>query len=213
MTSTVKVERCGNRMEKIPRYVSAVLAVMAIWTYRLHAQEITYELDPAKTTIEFTVPATMHTVHGHFRLKRGSIHFNPATGTAGGNVVVDVKSGDTGNDRRDRKMHREVLQSGNYPEATFTPTHITGAADLTKNPTVQVQGILNVHGSDHPMTMITSVQQSGDQLNSTMRFVIPYTTWGLKNPSTFVLHVSDEVTLEITASGRIAQGTATGASP
>ena len=199
-------------MEKTSRYVLAALAVIAIWTCKVRAQEITYELDPAKTTIEFTLPATMHTVHGHFQLKRGSIHFNQATGEAGGSVVVDVKSGDTGNDGRDRKMHREVLQSANYPEATFTPTHISGAADLTKNPTVQVQGILNVHGSDHPMTMTASVQRNRDQLNSTTSFVIPYTKWGLKDPSTFILHVSDEVTVEITASGRIVQGTATGAS-
>jgi polyisoprenoid-binding protein YceI len=199
-------------MEKIPRYLSPVLAVLAICTCKLHAQEITYELDPAKTTIEFTVPATMHTVHGRFQMKRGSIHFNPATGRAGGAVVVDVKSGDTGNDGRDRKMHREVLQSANYPEATFTPRQISGAADLTKNPTVRVEGILNLHGSDHPMTMTASVQRSGDQLNSTIRFVIPYTEWGLKNPSTFILHVSDKVTMEITASGRIFQGAGTGAS-
>jgi polyisoprenoid-binding protein YceI len=199
-------------MEKIPRYLSPVLAVLAICTCKLHAQEITYELDPAKTTIEFTVPATMHTVHGRFQMKRGSIHFNPATGRAGGAVVVDVKSGDTGNDGRDRKMHREVLQSANYPEATFTPRQISGAADLTKNPTVRVEGILNLHGSDHPMTMTASVQRSGDQLNSTIRFVIPYTEWGLKNPSTFILHVSDKVTMEITASGRTLQGAATGAS-
>jgi polyisoprenoid-binding protein YceI len=126
--------------------------------------------------------------------------------------VVDVKSGDTGNDGRDRKMHREVLQSANYPEATFTPRQISGAADLTKNPTVRVEGILNLHGSDHPMTMTASVQRSGDQLNSTIRFVIPYTEWGLKNPSTFILHVSDKVTMEITASGRTLQGAATGAS-
>jgi polyisoprenoid-binding protein YceI len=199
-------------MEKIPRYLSPVLAVLAICTCKLHAQEITYELDPAKTTIEFTVPATMHTVHGRFQMKRGSIHFNPATGRAGGAVVVDVKSGNTGNDGRDRKMHREVLQSANYPEATFTPRQISGAADLTKNPTVRVEGILNLHGSDHPMTMTASVQRSGDQLNSTIRFVIPYTEWGLKNPSTFILHVSDKVTMEITASGRTLQGAATGAS-
>jgi polyisoprenoid-binding protein YceI len=199
-------------MEKIPRYLSPVLAVLAICTCKLHAQEITYELDPAKTTIEFTVPATMHTVHGRFQMKRGSIHFNPATGRAGGAVVVDVKSGDTGNDGRDRKMHREVLQSANYPVATFTPRQISGAADLTKNPTVQIEGILNVHGSDHPMTMTASVQRSGDQLNSTIRFVIPYTEWGLKNPSTFILHVSDKVSIEITASGRIFQSTATAAS-
>jgi hypothetical protein len=33
--------------------------------------------------------------------------------------------------------------------------------------------------------------------------VIPYIAWGLKNPSTFFLHVSDEVEVDITAAGRV----------
>ena len=181
------------------------LLVLGVAMQALHAQEMSYELDPAKTKIEFSVPATMHTVHGTFQLKSGLIHFNAATGQADGLVVVDVKSGQTGNDGRDRKMHREVLQSDSYPQATFRPTRLKQGADLKHNPTVQVSGILNIHGRDHEVTLAVPVQQTGDQLTTTIRFVIPYTEWGLKNPSTFILHVSNQADMEITTSGRLLQ--------
>jgi polyisoprenoid-binding protein YceI len=167
------------------------------------AQEVTYELDPGKTKIEFTVSATMHTVHGTFQLKHGLIHFNPITGEAGGMIVVDVKSGDTGNDGRDRKMHREVLQSERYPEATFKPVRIKGATDLRQNPTAEVEGVLNLHGADHSLTLNIPVRQQGEQLNAETQFVIPYVTWGMKNPSTFILHVSDKADMKISTSGHI----------
>ena len=38
------------------------LIVLGVATQALQAQEMSYELDPAKTKIEFSVPATMHTV-------------------------------------------------------------------------------------------------------------------------------------------------------
>jgi polyisoprenoid-binding protein YceI len=182
------------------------LIVLGVATQALQAQEMSYELDPAKTKIEFSVPATMHTVHGSFQLKSGSIHFDAATGKADGLVVVDVKSGQTGNDGRDRKMHREVLQSERYPQATFRPTRLNLGADLKQNPTVQVSGILNIHGSDHEVTLAVPVQQRGDELTTTIRFVIPYTEWGLKNPSTFMLHIGNQAQMEITSSGRLVQG-------
>lgn len=190
-----------------------ILILLGIATQALQAQEMSYELDPAKTKIEFSVPATMHTVHGSFQLKSGSIHFNTATGRADGLVVVDVKSGQTGNDGRDRKMHREVLQSERYPQATFRPTRLKEGADLKQNPTVQVSGILNIHGTDHEVTLAVPVQQTGDQLNGTIRLVIPYTEWGLKNPSTFILHVSNQADMEITTSGRLVQGKTTDTTP
>jgi hypothetical protein len=37
--------------------------------------------------------------------------------------------------------------------------------------------------------------------NAAARFPIPYVKWGLKNPSTFVLHVSQTVEIDIQASG------------
>src|SRR5450759_5728414 len=78
------------------------------------AQQITVNLDPAQTKIEWTLGATMHTVHGTFKLKRGSVTFDPRSGAASGEIVVDATSGERDNQSRDKKLHKEVLQSQDY---------------------------------------------------------------------------------------------------
>jgi polyisoprenoid-binding protein YceI len=110
---------------------------------------MTLELDPANTRIEFTLAATLHTMRGTFALKSGIIHFNPSNGAAGGLVVVDATSGDTGNTGRDRKMHQEILESQRYPEITFTPTRMSSKVEPEGDSKVQVDGIVRLHGSDH----------------------------------------------------------------
>jgi polyisoprenoid-binding protein YceI len=167
-------------------------------------QEFTVELNPADTAISFTLHATMHTVHGTFKLKSGSIRFNPSTGAASGLVVVDVTSGDTGNDGRDRKMHRDILESSKYPEAIFSPTKVSGQFSSKGSSTVELSGIFRLHGSDHPVTLSLPVQVEGSVVRTSTHLVIPYVAWGLKNPSTFVLRVGDKLDLEIKTSGRLA---------
>src|SRR5260221_11028112 len=88
------------------------------------AQQKTFTLDPTQTKVNFTVDSTLHTVHGDFRLKRGSIRFDSATGQAGGEVVVDAASGESGNSGRDRKMHKDILESPRYSDIVFTPQPI-----------------------------------------------------------------------------------------
>jgi hypothetical protein len=68
---------------------------------------------------------------------------------------------------------------------------------------VEVQGVLKLHGSDHPLTLIFHVQVSGDKLTAHTIFEIPYQQWGLKNPSTFFLRVSDKVLMDIQAAGKL----------
>jgi polyisoprenoid-binding protein YceI len=169
----------------------------------LHAQQTTMEIDPASTKIEFTLGDVLHTVHGSFRLKSGTISFNSATGEAGGSVVVDATSGDSGNKSRDRKMHKEILQSQQYPEISFSPNKIIGTVSAQGSSTVQVQGTFNLHGAGHPITLTVPVQLSPGAATATMHFVIPYVAWGLKNPSTFILRVSDKVEIDIKAMGHI----------
>jgi polyisoprenoid-binding protein YceI len=171
----------------------------------LRAQEMTLELDPANSRIEFTVAATLHTVHGTFALKSGTVHFNPSSGAASGLVVVDVTSGDSGNSGRDHKMHTEILESQRYPEITFTPAKMSGRFELQGDSAVQVEGILRLHGSDHAMTLTFPVQTKGNSLSARTHIVIPYVEWGLKNPSTFLLHVSDKVEVDVTAAGQVQQ--------
>lgn len=160
------------------------------------------ELNPANSRIEFTLAATLHSVHGTFALKSGTIHFNPSTGTASGLVVVDATSGDTGNKGRDHKMHQDVLESQRYPEITFTPTKLSGKVELQGESAVQMDGIFRLHGADHPMTLALPVQAKGNSLSVRTHIVIPYIAWGLKNPSTFLLHVGDKVEVDVTATGQ-----------
>jgi polyisoprenoid-binding protein YceI len=185
-----------------PRLALAVLTTL--WAaLPASAQETTLRLDPEKTTVQFTLEATMHTVHGSFRLKRGAIQFNPATGAANGSVVVDATTGESGNPKRDRNMHRDVLLSTRYPEITFTPTRVVGAVAPQGESSVQVEGILRLLGSDHPITLPVKAQVNGSELRATTNFTIPYVAWGLKNPSTFLLHVADKVELNIVAVGKL----------
>jgi len=180
-----------------------LLLTLGLNAEALLAQKMTLELDPANTRINFTLEATLHTVHGTFVLKSGTIHFNPSTGSASGLVVVDAASGDSENKGRDHKMHDEILESQRYPEITFTPTKLSGKVDLQGNSNVQVDGTLKLHGDEHPMTLTLPVQVKGDNLRAQTHIVIPYILWGLKNPNTFLLHVSDKVEVDISAVGRI----------
>ena len=104
------------------------------------AEQIQVTLDPAQTTVEWTLVASLHTVHGTFKMKSGTVSFDLKSGTASGLIIVDATSGDTGNHARDKKMHKEILESQLYPEITFTPERVIGNVLQKGNSTIQVQG-------------------------------------------------------------------------
>jgi polyisoprenoid-binding protein YceI len=195
----------GKQRTRMTRWVRAGLLFLIVGSTAkaLLAQESTLELDPANTKIEFTLAASLHTVHGTFALKSGTIHFNLSTGSASGLVVVDASSGNSGNNGRDHKMHQEILESQRYPEITFTPAKISGTVKSEGNSSVQVDGIFKLHGTDHPLTLTLPTQVHGQSLSAQAHITIPYVAWGLKNPSTFILHVSDKVDIDINAVGRV----------
>jgi polyisoprenoid-binding protein YceI len=165
-----------------------------------HAQETVVNLDPAQTKIEFTVDSTLHTVHGTFMLKSGTIHFDSATGKAGGSIVVDATSGDSDSAGRNKKMHQEVLESHKFPEVTFTPNRVQGTVARTGNSNLQVFGVFRLHGQDHDMALNISVTPgSGGRMQLTTDFSVPFIDWGLKDPSSFILHVNKIVSVHVTA--------------
>jgi polyisoprenoid-binding protein YceI len=142
-------------------------------------------------------------VDGSFKLKSGAIQFNPATGEASGDVVVDATSGESGNDSRDRKMHKSVLESQNYSEIIFVPERVQGQVSLSGDSHVQIQGLVKLHGSQHEITILADIQVTGAQLTANLHFAIPYVGWGLKDPSTFVLRVEKKVDMAIRVAGSL----------
>jgi polyisoprenoid-binding protein YceI len=198
-----RTECSGRMFNKAWTSLASALVLSVLLSTSLYAQEDVLELDPAQTHIQFTLGATLHTVHGTFKLKSGTVRFNPSTGKASGLVVVDVTSGESGNDGRDRKMHKDVLQSSQYTEATFVPAQIKGTVAPQTDSQVEIQGVFNLHGSKHDLTLPFHVKRAGGQVTASTHFAIPYQQWGLKNPSTLFLRVSDKVDIDIQAVGHL----------
>jgi polyisoprenoid-binding protein YceI len=157
------------------------------------------ELNPAKTGIAFTVGSTLHTVHGTFKLKRGSIRFDPETGKAAGEIVIDVPSGASGSGMRDKRMQKEILESQKYPEAVFTPDRMDGHLAVQGQSEVDVHGSLKIHGGDHELTLHFRAEAAGNQYTVSTRFTIPYVQWGMKNPSNILLKVDEKVEMDVKA--------------
>jgi polyisoprenoid-binding protein YceI len=175
----------------------------ALWASLAQAQQKTFTLDPAQTKVNFTVDSTLHTVHGDFRLKRGSIQFDNATGVASGELIVDSASGESGSDGRDKKMHKDILESPKYSDIVFTPQHVKGTVANEGKSNVEVEGILTMHGKSKPVTMplVVQLQDGGGSVDGS--FAVKYQEWGMKNPSTFILRVNDTVQIHVHAVGKI----------
>ncbi len=161
--------------------------------------------DPAQTNVRFTLGSVLHTVHGDFKLSRGIIRFDPQTGQASGELVVNAGTGQSGSGARDKRMHKDVLESVLYPEIVFTPDRIQGAVSPQGASHVEVHGMFRIHGAAHELTLPVDVETTPTRLTARSRFAIPYVKWGLKNPSTFLLRVEQSVNIDIEAVASLAQ--------
>lgn len=169
----------------------------------ISAATLLLTLDPAKSTLHYVVDSTLHTVHGTFALKGGSLQLDPGTGKAAGEIVADATSGDSGNASRDKKMHQEVLESGRYTEIIFRPDHVEGNLPLQGPSTVQVHGRFALHGSEHELVIPVSAEMQAGQWKGTAHFSVPYVQWGLKNPSNFLLKVNRAVEIDLQMAGSV----------
>ena len=105
-------------------------------------------------------------------------------------------------------MHADILESARFPEIVFKPASVKNAAFLTPRhqglSEAEVSGTVRLLGQDHDAVLNISVQPQGDgQMKISTRLSVPYVKWGLKNPSTFVLRVSDTVEVDVQAVVRV----------
>ena len=183
---------------------SVMLALLLAMAGHLPAQtdqEIVLQLDPAQTAADFALDDVLHSVHGSFALKQGAIRFDPATGTADGEVVFDATSGNSGNGSRDHKMHKEVLESQRYPEIVFRPDHAEGKISSSGLSVFQVHGHFGIHGAEHDVTIPVEVDFHENQWTAQATFKVPYVKWGMKNPSVLFLRVGDSVNIAFRGTG------------
>jgi polyisoprenoid-binding protein YceI len=183
--------------------LTALCLVLIAQPEPARADSISLNLDPTQSTVGFTLGAVLHSVRGTFALKQGAITFDSATGQAGGNVVVDLASGQSGDAKRDANMRNNVLQVQTYPFAVFTASRVQGKLANGTRSALDVDGMLAIHGGSHAMTLHVMVDTKGASMTATTQFSVPYVQWGMKNPSTFLLHVGNTVDVDIAAVGAV----------
>ena len=179
--------------------LAATLAAIAPVLHAQQAEPFTVRLNPAQTSIRWTLHSTLHTVHGTFRLKSGEIRIDPAIGEASGAIVVDASSGESGDSARDRRMQGALLESGSFPEITYRPSHVSGQIDLASGGEITVDGIFRLHGTNHPLQLTMHLRPEGFATKLSTRFTVPYVAWGMKDPSTFLFRTDKEVTVNVEA--------------
>jgi polyisoprenoid-binding protein YceI len=190
---------------KLVRSIAPQLACAAMLAtaFPIHAEDTVLQIDPSQTKVEFTLADVLHTVHGSFLLKRGTMRFDATTGKASGELVVDATSGASGSGARDRSMHKNVLESARYPEIIFRPDRVEGKMTLQGTSHVGLHGMFSIHGAEHEITLPAVVENDDGQYTAAIAFAVPYVQWGMKSPSTLFLRVSDNVEISIHTVARV----------
>jgi polyisoprenoid-binding protein YceI len=186
---------------------SSAASTLAQSAQQAAIQNVPLELNPDQSKVNFTVDTTLHTVRGTFALKKGStIHFDPETGKASGEITVDTTSGESGDSGRDKRMHKEILETGKYPDAIFRPRQIDGKVARMGASDVKVQGVMTLHGGEHEVVALVHAELTGDHWTATAKFDVPYVQWGIKDASNWLLKVKPVVNVEIDMTGLIING-------
>jgi polyisoprenoid-binding protein YceI len=165
--------------------------------------EFVLTIDPAQSKLHWNVDSTLHMVHGTFALKSGTVHINPETGSASGEIVASALSGESGNGSRDKRMHKEILETAKYPDLVFHPTHVEGTVKQAGTFEVKLSGTMSIHGADHEVTARVRAELTGDRWNGTSDLEVPYVKWGIKDPSNFLLKVKPLVHVELEMVGQV----------
>jgi polyisoprenoid-binding protein YceI len=176
-----------------------LLSLSALWGgAALSAENWNVRIDAKASALDFSVGATMHTVRGKARFEGGELVYDPATGEASGEVVVDARSFDTANSGRDQKMHSTVLESVKFPRVVFKPRRIEGAVPGT----VKISGTFQIHGVEQSLEVPGEVTRVGDRLTVATSFSVPFVRWGLTDPSG-LLRVDKEVAVRVKLVGDV----------
>jgi len=183
----------------------AALAFAVLLAPAALAQHQTFVVNPDASEVKMTLKTTHELVNGTFHVQSGSIEFDRGTPTMSGSVVVLAGSGKTGNDSRDKKMNKDILQVEQHATVSFEPKSYAGTIATSGDSTIQVTGIFTLLGTPHEITIPMLVHLEGTTAAARAHFVVPYVQWGLKNPSFMIWKADNDVAIDLFLSGKLSK--------
>lgn len=185
------------------RKTASVALVLLALAAPLAASELHIDLDPQLTVISFRLQATLHSVHGSAALAAGSLSLNTENGAMYGAVKIDATTAETGNKKRDKKMHGKVLLTADHPEIVLRARRLEGELAPQGASDVTLHGEIEILGQSHEIGIPSHIEIDDEHFTASFEFEVPYVDWGLEDPSTFVLRVAKVVQVNVEAVGTI----------
>jgi polyisoprenoid-binding protein YceI len=179
-----------------------VFALAGLLAPAVLAQHQTFVVNPDASEVKMTLKTTHELVNGTFHIQSGSIEFDRSAPKMSGLVVVLAGSGKTGNDSRDKKMNKDILEIEQHATVSFEPKSYAGAIAPSGDSTIQVTGTFTLLGTPHEITIPILVHLEGTTATAKAHFVVPYVQWGLKNPSFLIWKADNDVVIDLFLTGR-----------
>ncbi len=182
----------------------AILILALISAPAALAQHQTFAVSPDASEVKMKLNTTHEVVNGTFHVQSGSVEFDRSATKISGTVVVAAGSGKTGNDSRDKKMNKDILKVDQYTTVSFAPKTYKGTISASGDSTIQVSGVFTLLGTPHDLTIPMQIHIDGSKAIAKAQFVVPYVQWGLKNPSFLFWKAENDVAIDLTLVGNIA---------
>lgn len=186
--------------------ILTAIAVAVLVAHTALAQHQTFAANPDASEVRMTLKTNHEIVNGTFHVQSASIEFDRSAPKMSGSVVIAAGSGKTGNDSRDKKMDKDVLKVNEYATVSFAPKTYIGTLAPEGNSTIQVSGVITLLGAPHDLTVPMQVHIEGAKTTAKAQFVIPYVQWGLKNPSFMIWKAENDVSIDLSLVGILANG-------
>jgi len=183
----------------------AIFAVAAILGPAALAQRQTLVVNPDASEVRMTLNTTHEIVNGTFHVQHGSVEFDRSNPNMTGFIAVLAGSGKTGNDSRDKKMYRDILDVDQYKTVSFEPRAYSGTIAPSGDSDIQVKGIFTLLGTPHEITVPMRVHMEEGSATAKAHFAVPYVDWGLKNPSFLIWKAENDVAIDVNLVGTISK--------
>lgn len=140
-----------------------------------------------------------HTAVGRTSKVSGGIVISGTTVTAA-DFTVDMASVESDQAGRNVQFHNYILDTGDYPHATF---RLTRALDLKSVPPIgrvvsaQATGILTLRGVSRTVTFTMGAERLADGIDLNGEIPISYGLWHIPNPSFAIASLGRTGTVEV----------------
>ncbi|WP_297006890.1 YceI family protein [uncultured Corynebacterium sp.] len=150
-------------------------------------------------TFDEVLPGQRKTTSGRGEGVTGTLVVDGGTLT-GGSITVDVESIGSDIEKRDINVRRHILQTDDYPEATFeisAPVDLSHLPDDGTTGTVTLTGDLTMHGHTNKVTADLKVLRTGKNVIVQGKLPVVRADYGLESPQFVASQIAAEGTIDL----------------